>query len=204
MLDAGGVEGVGDRGDVLGAETVDSRSRAAVAGTVGGRMVRARSCCPYRNYWRNWPPSCRRRASTSSDTKASWPPTPRIATTSCRMRRYPMCPPSSRPLSTPLRRTRISFHGPHSSPEFSTSTFRFVAHAEGACASSQRSPRRPLYGRFLEGVGLPAEPPLIASGRPPPHQSLDVRRRLKNSNSNAVCHRRHAGDLRSKNTPPTL
>ena len=28
--------------------------------------------------------------------------------------------------------------------------------------------------RYLEGVGLPAEPPLIASGRPPPHQSLDV------------------------------
>ena len=40
MLDAGGVEGVGDRGDVLGAETVDSRSRAAVAGTaVRGRIL---------------------------------------------------------------------------------------------------------------------------------------------------------------------
>ena len=29
-------------------------------------------------------------------------------------------------------------------------------------------------------------------------------RRLVNSNSNAVCHRRHNGDLRSKITPPTL
>ena len=71
-----------------------------------------------------------------------------------------MCPPSSRPLSTTLRRARIAFHGPHSSPEFSTSTFPFVPHAEGARASSQRSPRQPLYSRYLEGVGLPASPPL--------------------------------------------
>ena len=27
--------------------------------------------------------------------------------------------------------------------------------------------------RYLEGVGLPAEPPLIAPARPPPQQSLD-------------------------------
>ena len=27
--------------------------------------------------------------------------------------------------------------------------------------------------RYLDGVGLPAEPALIAAARPPPHQSLD-------------------------------
>ncbi len=27
--------------------------------------------------------------------------------------------------------------------------------------------------RYLEGVGLPAEPPLIAPARPPPQHSLD-------------------------------
>ena len=59
----------------------------------------------------------------------------------------------SRPLSTPLRRARIAFHGPHSSPEFPTSTFPFVPHAEGACASSQRSPRRPLYAATSKASG---------------------------------------------------
>ena len=57
--------------------------------------------------------------------------------------------------------------------------------------------------RYLDGVGRPAELPLIAPARPPPPQSLDFAA-LKDSNSNAVCHRRHAGDLRSKIIPPTL
>ena len=56
--------------------------------------------------------------------------------------------------------------------------------------------------RYLEGVGLPAETPDRPSATPA--ATKPRLRRLKNSNSNAVCHRRHNGDLRSKITPPTL
>ena len=51
---------------------VDEATLAFTLKTPWAEMVRARSCCPHRNYWRNWPPSCRRRDSTWSDTTACW------------------------------------------------------------------------------------------------------------------------------------
>ena len=60
--------------------------------------------------------------------------------------------------------------------------------------------------RYLEGVGLPAEPPLIAPSPATPAATKPRLRRLKNSTAHppGIDHRRHDGDLRSKITPPTL
>ena len=65
--------------------------------------------------------------------------------------------------------------------------------------------------RYLEGVGRPAEPPLIAPSPAAPTAAKPRLRRLKNSTADppgighhAVGHRRHDGHLRSKITPPTL
>ena len=60
--------------------------------------------------------------------------------------------------------------------------------------------------RYLEGVGLPAEPPLIAPSPATPAATQPRLRRLKNSTAHppGIDHRRHDGELRSKITPPTL
>ena len=76
-----------------------------------------------------------------------------------------------------------------------------VPHAEGACASSQRSPRRPLYAATSKASACQATSDRTSAT---PAATKPRLRRMKNPNSNAIGHRRQDGDLRSQIWGPTL